>query len=449
VSERILHRVCGAFVVMLSSIVAADAAPRGGVEAAFVLLGPQGAVGRAVLRDAVQCPAIELDGTEQPMQIRARADAGVGLRFPVTVCEKLIPPETRSASVAGQLLPLPAARLEAIVVLGDTGCRMKAGTTGKTASSADTDESEDGKFQDCNDPSQWPFGAVSSAAAASKPDLVIHVGDYLYRESSCPAGDRGCAGSPFGDDWAAWKADFFMPAAPLLAAAPWIMARGNHEICKRGGAGYFRFLDPTLAGDRASPSCLDQIPPYTVTVSGRSFIVLDSSNAPDSAPTSADVQRYAAQFSVLRPAAGSWLVTHRPIWGVKSEKSKSNGKRQLVILNETLEKALATFGGALPAGIDLVLSGHIHLWEAIGFADKRPPQFVLGSGGTDLAHAIKGALNGLPMGGAHAAFGRSEHVWGFTRFTPADAGSWDATFFDEKSLPRANCTVARGEVGCK
>jgi len=171
----------------------------------------------------VQCPAIELDGTEQPMQIRARTDAGVSLRFPVTVCEKLIPPETRSASIAGQLLPLPAARLEAIVVLGDTGCRMKAGTTGKRASSADIDEAEDGKFQDCNDPSQWPFGAVSSAAAASKPDLVIHVGDYLYRESSCPAGDRGCAGSPFGDDWAAWKADFFMPAAPLLAAAPWIM----------------------------------------------------------------------------------------------------------------------------------------------------------------------------------------------------------------------------------
>lgn len=120
-----------------------------------------------------------------------------------------------------------------------------------------------------------------------------------------------------------------------------------------------------------------------------------------------------------------------------------------MILNETLEKALAASGGTLPPGIDLVLSGHIHLWEAIGFADKRPPQFVLGSGGTDLAHAIKGALNGLPMGGARVAFGRSEHVWGFTRFIPADASGWDATFFDEKSLPRTNCTVARGEVGCK
>jgi hypothetical protein len=62
---------------------------------------------------------------------------------------------------------------------------------------------------------------------------------------------------------------------------------------------------------------------------------------------------------------------------------------------------------------------------------------------------IKGTLTGLPMGGARAAFGRSEHVWGFTHFTPAHAGGWDATFFDEKGLPRASCTVARGEVGCK
>jgi hypothetical protein len=70
-----------------------------------------------------------------------------------------------------------------------------------------------------------------------------------------------------------------------------------------------------------------------------------------------------------------------------------------VILNETLEKALAACGGALPHGIDLVLSGHIDLWEAIGFADKRPAEFVLGSGGTDLGYAIKGPLTGAQWAG--------------------------------------------------
>ena len=61
---------------------------------------------------------------------------------------------------------------------------------------------------------------MSSSVAAAKPDLVIHVGDYVYRESACPPRDQGCKGSPYGDDWATWKADFFAPAAPALLAAP-------------------------------------------------------------------------------------------------------------------------------------------------------------------------------------------------------------------------------------
>ena len=46
-----------------------------------------------------------------------------------------------------------------------------------------------------------------------------------------------------GDNWAVWQNDFFDPAAPLLAAAPWVLVRGNHELCRRGGHGWFRFLD--------------------------------------------------------------------------------------------------------------------------------------------------------------------------------------------------------------
>ena len=62
--------------------------------------------------------------------------------------------------------------------------------------------------------------------------------------SSSPAGLAGCAGSPFGDNWPTWQADFFAPAQPLLRAAPWVVVRGNHEDCSREGLGWFRFLDP-------------------------------------------------------------------------------------------------------------------------------------------------------------------------------------------------------------
>jgi calcineurin-like phosphoesterase family protein len=218
------------------------------LEAAYVVLGAQGAIARAVLSDTTQCPAITIDGTRQAMTVRALPDTGPNAPFPVLVCELPLPPGAASANIENSPLPVPKTALKSIAAFGDTGCRLKAAK--RTAK--DLDDDERGKFQDCNTPSLWPFAQLAASVAAAKPDLVIHVGDYVYRESACPPHDQGCKGSPYGDDWATWKADFFAPAAPALLAAPWIMVRGNHEICKRAGAGYFRLLDPAPA--QASPT---------------------------------------------------------------------------------------------------------------------------------------------------------------------------------------------------
>ena len=52
-----------------------------------------------------------------------------------------------------------------------------------------------------------------------QPDLVIHVGDYHYRESPCADGNEGCAGSPWGYGFDAWQADFLASAiAEALSA---------------------------------------------------------------------------------------------------------------------------------------------------------------------------------------------------------------------------------------
>ncbi|MGZ9104198.1 MAG: hypothetical protein ACXW3Y_15200 [Rhodoplanes sp.] len=110
---------------------------------------------------------------------------------------------------------LPQATLGPIAAFGDTGWRLKAADKEKS----DHDHSGAGRFQDCDKGSKWPFSRLSATAAARKPGLVIHVGDYLYRESPCPTGDIGCKGSPYGDNWATWQADFFRPADRLLAAA--------------------------------------------------------------------------------------------------------------------------------------------------------------------------------------------------------------------------------------
>ena len=46
------------------------------------------------------------------------------------------------------------------------------------------------------------------------------------------------------------RAEFFDPARPLIARAPWVFARGNHEDCQRGGYGWaYYFGDETAACD--------------------------------------------------------------------------------------------------------------------------------------------------------------------------------------------------------
>src|SRR5262249_33854368 len=157
------------------------------------------------------------------MQRRGKPDGN----FPVEVCEAKAPASATKLTAGGTPLPLLPSQVNRIVVIGDTGCRLE----GKA-------------IQDCRDAEAWPFAALAPHAATKRPDLVIHVGDYYYRERACPADRAGCAGSPHGDNWSTWKAELFDPAAPLFAAAPWITVRGNHELCSRGGHGWFRLLDP-------------------------------------------------------------------------------------------------------------------------------------------------------------------------------------------------------------
>jgi hypothetical protein len=368
--------------------------------------------------------------------MNVRAAPGAIEIFPDLVCEFLVPPGTSNAAIYDQALPLPHQALGTIAVLGDTGCRLRA----TEADPADSDD-DDGKFQDCNIGAKWPFSLLAESVAAARPDLVIHVGDYLYRESPCPTNDLGCTGSPYEDRWATWKADFFAPAAPLLQGAPWIMVRGNHEGCKRAGMGYFRYLHPTRARDQAALRCIDMVPFYTLKIGSQSFVILDSSDAADTCPKKGCKSGpYVEQFSNMNPAPGTWLVTHRPIWGLKNKN---------VTLNATLQGALGRWQGKLPPGFALALAGHIHLWEVLTFDDQRSPQFVLGNSGTSLAHKIKQPLAGQKIGNAKVSFGRSEHEWGYTLFRRSpDAANWTATYYGINGDTKFSCRVLATAVSC-
>jgi len=135
-----------------------------------------------------ECPAMSVDGKSVVLKVRETPNE----QFPVTTCQAATPPGSKFALIGGHRLALEPPAVKRVVVIGDTGCRLKGA-----------------KVQDCNDPQKWPFSIMTRNAAAKHPDLVIHVGDYYYRETPCPAGREGCNGSPNGDSWESWRADFF------------------------------------------------------------------------------------------------------------------------------------------------------------------------------------------------------------------------------------------------
>jgi hypothetical protein len=293
---------------------------------------------RAIVQDK-HCPAIRIDGRVITMRQRVPADAP----FPQLLCAATITPAMHKISLGDHALPLPVSRPQRIVVLGDTGCRIDGRTV-----------------QACNDPEKWPFPHLAAVAARLKPDLVIHVGDYLYRESPCPRGNTGCRGSPSGDDWPSWSADFFAPAAPLLAAAPFVFLRGNHEECARSGTGWLRLLGPLPVDPQQS--CTDHVTPWSLPLGGAVLAVMDDSHASDTSAPRALVALFRADLeAVAHMQAPVWLAMHRPIRGVVDLPFGMVWGG-----NRTMIAAAATSG--IPRNVELLLAGHIHTFEAIDYA---------------------------------------------------------------------------------
>jgi hypothetical protein len=345
--------------------------------------------------------------------------------FPIRVCEARVPQATARLAIGNTPLPTPPARINRIVVIGDTGCRIARYAT-----------------QACRDPKAWPFPAVARAAAARHPDLVIHVGDYYYRESACPAGNPGCTGSPYGDNWAVWQADFLDPAAPLLAAAPWVMVRGNHELCARGGRGWFRLLDPYPG--RAD--CADATPPYLVSVDGLHLLVFDNAAADDLLAPPDKVALYAGQLAPLlaQAPAGSWLLLHHPVWALGQ--SPLNTLLPGVSTNQTMQAAIR---GLIPPTLDLVLSGHVHDFLSYDFGPERPAQLIVGTGGDKLQTLGSTRIAGAELDGMTVRDGIALERFGYLVLDRNPAGGWSGVLYAPDDTVLARCKISGRNLECR
>lgn len=445
---RLFHRTSLIIAVLTLGPVIQTAPAAAETHAAWVqLVGPGRDASIRVITDEPQCPTLKADGADLPMRIRAapgplfKPGADVPpASFPVRVCETMAPPGTSSILFDGKPLPLPPADIRRIVVFGDTGCRVNK---------------KKKKMQDCNN--EWPYQKIARHAAAAQPDLVIHVGDYLYRES-CNTDTTDCSKTPTGYGWEEWREDFFKPSAPLFAAAPWIMVRGNHEICTRAGEGWFRFLDHARPADECTP--MDGF--FVVALRDLGFVVMDSgqiakedtadnddddddddgdaadAGSPDDAVGA--LQRNYADISGIIPSP-AWLLTHAPFNAVRWDKTK----RKNEIANTIQQRAL---GDHLPKDIEMIVSGHVHMFEALSFGDANatnPAQLVVGTGGVKLAKKPNKPedIDGIPVSDALILRDFGYMVW------DRDGTNWKGSLFDEDNARLARCNLVRRALTCR
>lgn len=436
------------------------------VHAAYVLLaespsGRTAAFARVIVDPGRECPALVGAGSKRIKTTPRRNPHG----FPVKVCEARYPFGRSLAVEGGPKLPAVTETPSRIAVFGDSGCKPK-------------DQAGCG----LDDP-QWPFPALIKAAAANPPDLVLHVGDYNYRGTPSgfkvtvdgqqvqrwyyDAGDgaepsekcglpgpyysQNSKGNPDADAWEAWWLDFFQPAGDLLTAAPWVFARGNHELCSHAGPGWFYFLDasselpegggrqlacPSQDGEGPALPHLQLVEPQVLHLGALDLLVLDSANACDQLPGLTDVYRRQLSGATKRlRGREAWLMSHRPIWGVADApeplygcdgQPQSSPAVPYSELNQTLQCALSgATGEALLPRLDQILAGHMHRFEALSFAapSHRPPTLVVGNSGVAEDPSPPNGAFSQVVDGAPAV-GFSMDQFGYLELTRDGRGAW-------------------------
>ena len=135
-----MNRVALAF--LLSLLPAAASAE----DSAWVQAVATGYEARLVTT-AAACPVLNTNKGDVAMTARAPASAD----FPM-VCAALLAAGVTKAQIGAVTLPVPVSNPQRILVVGDTGCRIKGAA-----------------LQACNNPAEWPFPGQSGRCAPLSP----------------------------------------------------------------------------------------------------------------------------------------------------------------------------------------------------------------------------------------------------------------------------------------
>lgn len=354
---------------------------------------------RAIVDD-IDCPIACIDGAEIPMNERALP---VEKKFTEKVCELPLSKSVKEIIVDGNQIPVLPAQIKRVAFIGDTGCRV-------------TNLAE----QACNSKKEWPLTLILNSISAHKPDLIVHVGDYHYREKTCKSGQKCNQAYRYGSN--AWYSDWFDPAKDISALSPFLFVRGNHEGCSRAYEGWFRYLDPN---DFLSTKCPDYIPSWIFDAGPIQFDVFDSSYGKDSDYTEEQIKTLSKQFDFLLQNNNSkpvWFLTHRPLW--------SYAKKSMIFYHDGNIAQIKAFGNKFPTNISAIISGHVHIAQII-LMEEKPTQIMVGNGGSLLySQDQKPILCGVDLDGAKAQEIRTLHGFGFAIL---DLDQHRISFYDENN----------------
>jgi hypothetical protein len=137
----------------------------------------------------------------------------------------------------------------------------------------------------------------------------------------------------------------------------------------------------------------------------------------------------------------AWLLDHHPFWALKGSPNNQPPTPENAGLEEAWDKAL-------PKGIDMVFSGHTHVFELLSFHGTRPVQLVAGNGGTNLEERLPSQVKGIAIQGFMIAEGETEGVFGYT-LLQKNSNGWRLALREPAGKSLVKCSLAGDDVACK
>ena len=213
--------------------------------------------------------------------------------------------------------------------------------------------------------------AVAALLGRLRPDLILHTGDVVY-----PAGQERH-----------YDRRFFAPYRNLIKSVPVFPVLGNHDVRKGNGAAFLENFHPPLG----SPGSTKRY--YSFDWGNTHFVALDSELYHGDRGSNPEEQRDFLERD-LATTRKRWRIVylHRSPYG----SSRHGGDEKV---REDLEPFFVKHG------VDLVFSGHDHVYERT-VPIRGVTYVVSGGGGRRLYPAGNGELTASSVSAHHAVLVR-------------------------------------------